>query len=279
MVFFQTQNDLLSMLHYQHQLYTAELAKSHGTLSKLYKKLEKTESGLAEWKDRGLTRKDKKKLQWDRATAKSAVRNAEAHQALLHEYLRQSNDLIASYSPYCFKSSPVPWVSPLSPTAMSFAPTSPVPPTPWIADPFEEGSSWGTSSAPQYWDLSMLRERRQSGSPDSGFYEPARRGVRSGVEGIDEVQPSSSATSASQPSVTSHRSSLSDQDLLPELVTPSSPAKIGAEVVKSSHRRRYSENAIQMIESHLMANRSRVCSVPPPKRVALETSISKEVYD
>jgi hypothetical protein len=31
-----------------------------------------------------------------------------------------------------------------------------------------------------------------------------------------------------------------------------------------------------MIESRLMANKSRVCSVPPSKRVALETSGSKE---
>jgi hypothetical protein len=274
MAYFETQTDVLSMLHYQHRLYTSELAKSHGTLSKLYKKLERSERGLSEWQDRGLTRKNKKKLQWDRATAKTAVRNAEAHQALLHEYLRQSNNLIASYS---FQNSPGSWVQPLSPTAMSFAPDDPVPPTPWTAGPLEERTVWGGSSAPQYWDLSMLRERQspeRSGSLDSGYHEPARRGVTG-----NDIQPGPLATRSSLQSVPSHRSSLSDQDLLPELVTPSSSAKVGAEIAESSHKRRFSENAIQMIESRLMANRSRVCSAPPPKRVALETGVSKEEYD
>ena len=279
MAFFEVQNDMLSVLHYHHRLYTSELAKSHGKLSKLYKKLEKTELGLSEWQEQGLTRMDKKKLQWSRATTKKDVRDAEAHQALLHEYLRQSNSLIASYSPYFFQNSPVSWVPPLSPTAITFAPSSPVPPTPWTAGPFEERTAWGGSSAPQYWDLSMLRERDSpelAGSPDSGHYEPARRGVPNSLGSIKEIQPDSLATSSSQQSVLSHKSSLSDQDLLPELVTPSSPARLGAEIAESSHRRRYSENAIQMIESRLMANKSRVCSVPPQKRVALEASVSKE---
>jgi hypothetical protein len=188
MTFFEVQTDVLSMLHYQHRLYTSGLARSHGTLSKLYKKLERIERGLSEWQERGLVRKDKKKLQWDRTTTKSAVRDAEAHQARLHEYLRQSNDLIASYN--CFQSSPVPWVSPLSPIAISFAPDGPVPPTPWTAGPFEERTVWGSSSAPQYWNLSMLRERQSpevAESPDSDIYEPARRGVPSGLEGINEI--------------------------------------------------------------------------------------------
>jgi hypothetical protein len=282
MAYFEVQTDVLSMLHYQHRLYTSELAKSHGKLSQLYKKLERIERGLSEWQDRGLNRKDKKKLQWDRSTTKSSVRDAEANQALLHEYLRQSNDLIASYSPYLFQNSPDSWISPLSPTATSFAPDSAVPPTPWTAGPFEERTVWANSSAPQYWDLSMLRERQSpdlAGSPDSGYYEPARRGVPSGVEGVNEVQSGSFMNISSQPPVSSHRSSLSDRDLLPELVTPSSPARVGAEIAESSHKRRYSENAIQMIESRLMANKSRVCSVPSQKRVALETSVSKEEYD
>ena len=270
------------MLHYQHRLYTSELAKSHGKLSKLYKKLEKAERGLSERRDRGLTRKDKKKLQWDRASTKTVVREAEAHHALLHEHLRQSNNLIASYSLYLLPGSPEPWVSPLSPTANSFAPTDPVPPTPCTAGPFEERTVWGNSSAIQYWDLSMLRERNlleRSGSPDSGYYESARRSVLNNLEGVEETQQDSIATSFQQ-SVQSQRSSLSDQDLLPELVTPSSPAKLGAEIVESPHRRRYSENAIQVIEGRMMANKSRVCSVPPPaSRAALATSGSKEEYD
>jgi hypothetical protein len=90
---------MLSLLHYQNRLYTSELPASHHTLSKLYKKLERTERGLSDWKERGLTRKGNKKMQWDRATTKTAVKKSESHQALLRDYLHQCSDLIASYSP------------------------------------------------------------------------------------------------------------------------------------------------------------------------------------
>jgi len=254
---------MLSLLHYQHRLYTSELAASHRMLSRLYKKLERTERGLSDWKDRGLRRKDKKKLQWDRATTRTAVRDAEAHQALLHDYLHQCDDLIASYSPHFFQSSEVPWAaSPLSPTAHEFSPGSEVPPTPWTAGPFEERSAWNREE-PQYWDLSMLRERQppSSGTPDSGFHESVNEmtaGVNDSARPIGIVAPRTTARS--------NRSSVSEKDVLPELV-PSSPAKLGAEAPKSpSHRRRHSENAIATIESRL-AKASRVESVPPCNRI------------
>jgi hypothetical protein len=280
MAYFQAQTNMLSLLHYQHRLYTSELAASHRTLSKLYKKLERTERGLSDWKERGLARKDKKKLQWDRATTKTLVKESEAHQALLRDYLRQCSDLIASYSPHFFQSAPEPWnASTLSPTANSFAPGSPVPPTPWTAGPFEERVAWSRQE-PQYWDLSMLRERQPpvlAGTPDSGFDEPLGQGALNGLESTSEVTAgvTDSARSLDRITAPSNRSSISEKDILPELAAPSSPAKLGAEAPKSLHRRRYSENAIATIE-HRLAKASRVESVPPCNRTASETRVSKE---
>jgi hypothetical protein len=280
MAFFPVQNNMLSLLHYQHRLYTSELAASHRTLSKLYKKLERTERGLSDWKDRGLKRKDKKKLQWDRATTKTAVRDAEAHQALLHDYIHQCDDLIASYSPqhFFFQGVQGSWAaaaaSPLSPTADAFALGSEVPATPWTAGPFEERAVWNREE-PQYWDLSMLRERQplSAGTPDSGFHGSVNEmtaGVNDSTSALDTGSPQATARS--------NRSSVSEKDELPELMAPSSPAKLGAEAPKSpsSHRRRYSENAIATIESRL-AKASRVGSVPPAcNRRSSETRVSKE---
>ena len=273
MAFFPVQPNMLSLLHYQHRLYTSELAASHRTLSRLYKKLERTERGLSDWKDRGLKRKDKKKLEWNRATTKTAVRDAEANQALLHDYLRQCSDLIASYSPHFFNSAQMPWgASSLSPTADSFAPGGEVPPTPWTAGPFEERTAWNHEE-PQYWDLSMLRERQPPsiGTPDSGSHGSTNE-MTAGVNDTDRpiVETGSSWTTAP-----SNRSSVSDRDELSELV-PSSPAKLGAEAPNSpQHRRRYSENAIATIESRL-TKASRVESVPPSNRTSSETRVSKE---
>ena len=271
MAFFPVQTNMLSLLHYQHRLYTSELAASHRTLSKLYKKLERTERGLSDWKDRGLKRKDKKKLEWTRATTKTAVRDAEEQQALLHDYLRQCSDLIASYSPHFFQGAQVPWASSsLSPTADAFAPGSEAPPTAWTAGPFEERTAWSLEE-PQYWDLSMLRERRppSTGTPDSGYHESANEMTASLNNGSRALE-----TSPSRIAAPSHRSSVSDKDELPELA-PSSPAKLGAEAPKSPHRRRYSENAIATIESRL-TKASRVESVPPSNRTSSETRASKE---
>jgi hypothetical protein len=64
--------------------------------------------------------------------------------------------------------------------------------------------------------------------------------------------------------------------VLPEMVAPSSPAKLGAEAPKSLHRRRYSENAVATIESRRLAKVSRIESVPPSNRIASDTRVSKE---
>ncbi|GAB7335658.1 hypothetical protein MBLNU13_g07973t1 [Cladosporium sp. NU13] len=262
---------MLSLLHYQHRLYTSKLAASHRTLSKLYKKLERTERGLSDWKDRGLKRKDKKKLEWSRAMTKTAVRDAEKHQALLHDYLRQCSDLIASYSPQFFQSAQMPWVvSSLSPTADAFAPGGEVH-TPWTAGPFEERTAWSLEE-PQYWDLSMLRERQppSTGTPDPGYHESANEMTA----GVINTSRFIIETCSSRITAPSNRSSISDKDELPELA-PSSPAKLGAEAPESPHRRRYSENAIATIDSRL-TKASRIEPVPPSNRTSSETRVSKE---
>lgn len=278
---------MLSLLYFQQRLYISELGKSHHTLSQLYRKLEKIERELSEWKDRGLTRKDKKRLQWDRAIARSSLRHLEADQALLRDHLQQCNDSIASYNATLLHNPPMPCVSSLSPMAYPFTPTSPFPATPWTAGPFEERTTWGPPE-PQYWDLSMLREPRQPlsthGSPDSGFYEPTRQtgwfehsGFAAGYEARVSDQVEVPMTSSFIVATPSNRSSRSEKDALPELMSPSSPAKLGAEGPTSPHRRRYSENAIQLIESHLELSRgSRVGSAPPSKRTVSETRVSKE---
>ncbi|KAM0717446.1 hypothetical protein Q7P37_007298 [Cladosporium fusiforme] len=286
----EVQANMLSLLYYQHRLYTSELAKSHRSLSKLYKKLERIEKTLPVWKDRGLTRKDKKKLQWDRAITKSTVKCVEAEQALLHNHLRQCSELIDSYIPNVYRFLPDSWKSPLSPTAYPFIPNSPAPATPWTAGPFEERTAW-SRGIPQYWDLSMLQEPGHLSSFDkstnSGFYEHARDDMWLSQNGDNDNnnaslygQVNSGATSSSQTGRSSNRSSLSEKDALPELATPSSPSKCRAQG-PGTHRRRYSENAIQLIESRLEAatTGSRVRSVPPPKRAASETRISKEDSD
>lgn len=283
MAFFQAQPNMLSLLHYQHRLYMSELGKSHRDLGKLYKKLERTERGLAEWKDRGLKRTDKKKLQWDRATTKSAVKHAESEQALLHDYLNQCGNLIASYTPTFFQGPPAPWampLSPLSPTAHTFEPNSPIPPTPWTAGPFEERTVWDRRG-PQYWDLSMLHERQASttsnGPPDSGYYHVAGEGVVSTYEHVanteDTMAGNQANLQANGVAQLSHRLSISEKDALSELALSSS-VKLGAEGPKSGHQRHYSEDAIQMIESRL--GMPRVESRQSLKRTASETIISKE---
>lgn len=279
----ELQANMLSLLYYQHRVYTSELAKSHHSLSKLYKKLERIEKTLSAWKDRGLTRKDKKRLQWDRAIATTTVKRWETQQAYLHDHLRQCSDLIASYNSNIYHYTPSSWKSPLSPTAYPFTPNSSIPATPWTAGPFEERSVWN-SEIPQYWDLSMLHDPYNQSptrqSSNYGFHEPARQAVWYDRNGLVETNNGSfygqvdSGATNSQTARSSNRSSLSEKDALPELLTASTPTKPSP----GSHRRRYSENAIQLIESRLeaAAKGPRVGSVPPLKRASSETSVSKE---
>ncbi|KAM3424552.1 hypothetical protein BST61_g6548 [Cercospora zeina] len=167
--------DMLGLLYDQHRNYTAELGRTHQALSKLYKKIAKTEKVLAERerKERHLTRDERKKWQYSRCLAKRNIAELEVQQVKLHDAIRQCDDLIASLN-YGFHSAPM-----LTPWTGHF-----LPPSPYMFSPF---SPVFTPGAPpmqyepigpvqtQYWDLSSLPERQTSPSPcsaDSGFHEP-----------------------------------------------------------------------------------------------------------
>lgn len=277
------QTNIPALLHEQHRYYTSELALTHQALSKLYRKLAKIERVLAEREERTLTRKDKKKIQWTRSVTKDTVNKLEAQQMGLREYLRQCNDLIASYeatsSQSVYHLPPTPWTAhlPPSPYAMPYTPYSPIAAHPWSVVPARAcfGGDAG-QQGPQYWDLSMLRERRQSSpnasSADSGFYEPPMYGHPFGLEGVRDpnhvfahemMSPGSTYSDVQATAPQSKRSSLSEKDDVPEMLhSPASPsARLGADITgvnSTGHKRRYSENAIQLIETRLTAPRPQM---------------------
>lgn len=169
-----------TLLREQHRYYTAELARTHQELSKLYRKLARTERSLDQRVDRDLSRREKKHHQWARSLGKSNIQSLETQQASLHDYLRQCNNLLASFEPQATPSCPsTPWSGHLPPSPYPFTPLTP--PTPWAQACFGDQPFQHQWPRPQYWDLSMLRERRGSAhapsfsasTADSGFCEPA----------------------------------------------------------------------------------------------------------
>ncbi|KAK4618583.1 hypothetical protein CLAFUW4_12141 [Fulvia fulva] len=263
------QPSMLPLLYQQHNHYVAELGHTHQALSKLYKKLATVERVLAERQERELSRSDKKKWQYTRSLAKKAVGNLESQQAMLHDHLRQCNNLIASYEQGGEFDTPVtPWTAQIPPSPFLYTPFSPVGASPWTSHQHQPSTNNGTETAPQYWDLSMLRERRLSSpygstaTADSGFYESVAHGLNVNAEPFNHMNHvyahelvSPVFYSPFAGSFGTHESSLSPtrrerSDVLPELLMPTSPVKVGAQ---SSHKRCYSVNAVQLIESRLAA--------------------------
>lgn len=264
------QPPMLPLLYQQHNHYVAELGHTHQALSKLYKKLAKVERVLAERQERELSRSDKKKWQYTRSLAKKAVGNLESQQALLHDNLRQCNNLIASYEQGGGYDTPVtPWTAHVPPSPFLYTPFSPITPvtsSPWTPHPRRPSANNGTETAPQYWDLSMLRERRLSSpydstaTADSGFYEPGIHGLNVNAEPFNHTNhvyahelmspmfysPFAGSSGTNESSLSPTRRERSD--VVPELQTPTSPVKVGAQ---SSHKRCYSANAVQLIEDRL----------------------------
>lgn len=251
------QASILHMLHAQHRYYTSELGTTHKELGIQYKRLAEIELGLIQRHERNLSRQEKKNLQWARGQTRSLLKSLESQQSWLRDYLRQCNDLIASCDGSIYYSP----VTPLSalPTTESFSPVS------GSMSPFLGSAAALTPSqvqleTPQYWDLSTLRERRESSpfapswSADSGFYDahisgqPTADNFSNPFSNSTEVE----VTTAAPQSPPSKKSSISEKDNVPDLIDPVSPARSGAQAV-SRHRRRYSENAIQLIESRLPA--------------------------
>ncbi|TKA83147.1 hypothetical protein B0A55_00703 [Friedmanniomyces simplex] len=259
---------MLSLLYTQHRYYTSELASTHQKLGQLYKKLAKIELHLTNWESKGLNRKDKKKVKWTQTVTEQSVQNLEGQQVNLEQYLRQCNELIAAYEPSVYHLPTTPWTAhlPTSPwRGPTFSAYSPVAPSPWTR---------GERQGPQYWDLSMLRERRRQSSPndssaDSGFHEPTPAYTQSAFAIGEEAVPdpdhvfaheliAATAALGETAVARSGTSSVSEsKDEVPEL--PASISNTAAELDAIAEgiadlacllrRRRHSENAIQLVES------------------------------
>ena len=258
----QTPHDFYSLPYHQHRTYTHELSQTHKALGRLYNKLASLELAIAERKERQLTRKDKKKLQWSRALTKKALHNLEWQQASLQESLRQCNDLIASSTNSAYNSSPMDWTSHVPPTTYPYMPVALPTAPPWLY------MGYNYDRSPLYWDLSTLRERcpPSSSGPtaDSGFYEPPTYTQHADLGLGDTLNNFVATDSTNIPQADLASSSLphirkdscrSDNDEVPDLPTVTISTTTNAQSA-SAHSRRYSENAIQLIESRLVAPKS-----------------------
>lgn len=249
------QASLLHMLHTQYRYYTTELGETHKQLGVQYGKIAAAELELMQRHEKAPTRQDKKRLQWTKCQAKYAIKSLESQQTWLHDYLRQCNALITSCGAIVYGSTVTPCgaLLPLDPLSPMSGLTTP---GPWSAHPLTV-FQYQQQQTPQYWDLSMLSDRRESSpfapswSADSGFYEmtnpdfPNEQSFRNPFSNDPELD---AATAAPQPYPSSRKSSISERDdEVPELVEPASPTRSSA----STHKRRFSENAIQLIESRL----------------------------
>lgn len=261
MSFTGTGVDVLQLLYHQHNSYTVELGRTHQFLSKLYKKLAKVERVLAEKQERELSRSEKKKWQYMRTLSKRATANLESQQASLHDALRQCNELIASYEQSAYSSAvSTPWTQ-VPPSPYLFTPYSPIAYTPWTASPPGPMIGRPSETTPQYWDLSMLQERRQSSkdnsSADSGYYEPLIPGVETNEESFDpdhvyahELMSPTVHNPLAKPFAMAPKninSSTDESDEVPALRAP--PATLDAQRSTCQHKRCYSVDAIQLDQS------------------------------
>ncbi|KAK1061790.1 hypothetical protein LTR12_001967 [Friedmanniomyces endolithicus] len=261
--------DMLPLLHTQHRYYTSELALTHKKLGQLYRKLAKIELHPMYSEGKGLGRKDKKKLKWTKTVTEQSVQKMEAQQVSLEQYLQQCDELIAACEPSVYHLPTTPWTAhlPSSPWGGSaYSPYSQVASSPWHSV---------EQQAPQYWDLSMLRERRRQSSPntssaDSGFYEPGpaydiRLALADGEEPVSNPEhvfahELIAATSAmSDASLAwSEKSSVSEgKDEVPDLLSSVSNTAAELDAIAEGiadmacmlRRRRHSENAMGLAES------------------------------
>ncbi|KAK0873561.1 hypothetical protein LTS02_000733 [Friedmanniomyces endolithicus] len=260
---------MLSLLHTQHRYYTSELALTHKNLGQLYRKLAKIELHPMYSEGKGLGRKDKKKLKWTKTVTEQSVHKMEAQQVSLEQYLRQCDELIAAYEPSVYHLPATPWTAHLPPSpwgGSAYSPYSPVASSPWHSV---------ERQPPQYWDLSMLRERRRQSSPnassaDSGFYEPGLAyDTRSASAIGEELVPVPdhvfahemiAATSAMGDAsfARSGKSSVSEgKDEVPDLLSSVSNTAAELDAIAEGiadmacllRRRRHSENAMGLDES------------------------------
>lgn len=248
----------LSVLHEQHHKSTAELARTHQMLSKLYKKLSKAERVLAERQERQLTRDQRKKWQYTRVLTKRTISEMELGQFYLHDDLQQLNELIAYHS----SSWTTPWTGLYAPPPSAYSSLTPLSP---IFTPYAEYRPAPRNQI-QYWDLSGLPERSSSahGSPsaDSGYHEPAAQGLGIITEGQsqdnnehrtdDEMKTAFAFNFESQEATENNSrdpSSQEQDDVVPdlqELVSPIADTSSSASASSRVHKRCVSANAAQL---------------------------------
>lgn len=265
MFHFYQQLTYFNLLCEQHRYHTNVLSSSHRALGNQYRRLAELELAIAKRHETHMTRKEKKHLQWARWITKKAIQDLERQQVWLREHLRQCEALINSCAHTTDKAATGWWTGNSPPVPYPMSPLSPMPIVPRTFESEDVGQQ------PKYCDLSMLRESRGScasiPSADSGFHEPPAFAQppqctldNTGSRGFD-------SSLISQPRQNSFQSK---KDSVAELGMPTS---VGAELRRP--RRRYSENAIQIIESRLATpkahNRVRsVEQIPVFDRVGLE---------
>ena len=250
MFHFYQQLSYFNLLCEQHRYHTDVLSNSHQALGNQYRRLADLELAMSRRHETRMPRKEKKYLQWSRSTTKKAIRDLERQQVWLREHLRQCEDLINSFAHTKDKAATGWWTGNSPPVSYPISTLSAMPTVPQTLESEDAGQQ------PQYWDLSMLREREAScasiPSADSGFYELTQP-IPYAVDNTG-----TRAFETSLITQTKQNSLQSENDLVSEL---GMPTRVGAEL--HSPKRRYSENAIQIIESRLATPKthSRVRSV------------------
>jgi hypothetical protein len=256
--------DFYELLQGRYSFHARELGQTHKALSVQYRKLAGIERTLNERQERGLKRKDKKKLQWSRALTKNAIVDLESQQAWLNSSLLQCENIIQRCTNRgCGLAAAQPTLRP-PPMPLIYNPFSGPPVTPWIVNP-EQGE---TETQP--WDLRMLRDRRlsspntASASADSGFFEPSiyphsHGSMDDGSIRCDYVcdgqKPCYADTTTVPRGSLSTGSSISERDEVPDLADSMSSMGSDAEL-RALRRRRYSENAIQFTTTRLSVSRT-----------------------
>ncbi|KJX98822.1 hypothetical protein TI39_contig388g00002 [Zymoseptoria brevis] len=230
---------MLGLLYEQHRNYNDQLALNHQSFGKLYSKLAKAEKVLAEQKEPPMNRANRKKWQYTKALTKKNIAKLDFRSRMLQDNIRQCNDLIASveHQGSCRTAESGSWSTHYPSTPYPFSPFTPGAYSHWPS--MSQGSSSTEQECqPQYWDLSMIPERRLH---DSGYYEPPA------VElGVDE-DPSGGSTyfyahELMSPMFAPTRSTAvaaaiqSERNKVSEVRAPTSPTKSGA----SQHKRCFS---------------------------------------
>lgn len=225
--------DALPVLYEQHRQYTEKLGNTHALLSKLYKKLAKVERKLSD--EEKPSRTQAKKLWWSRTVAKQSIEKLEAEKLQLYSLLQQCRNLINSYNHMAYTSPGTSfWNTYFPPTPFVATPFTSSPETPWTAGSYR-GSTVGQQQ-PHYWDLSMLGERRDTPSADSGYHEADVTVQAPEHVFAHEIMSVDSGSAVGAASTTG-----SEKDDVPEIVKL---AAIDTNRANALHRRRNSENAV-----------------------------------